>query len=86
MPGVMRAGMVRKIHGGVVLFDPSTVSGLGVWLKADEIGLADGTAVQTWSNEGSGADASQATSGKRPTFQTNEQNKLGDRPLRWHRR
>jgi hypothetical protein len=57
------------------LTDPTTITGCVLWLKADSLALSDGTAVATWADSsGNGNDATQATSGSRPTFQTNEIN------------
>lgn len=54
------------------------VSGLVLWLDASQItGLSDGGSVTTWEDKsGEGNDATQATAGFRPTYQTNEINSL----------
>ncbi len=54
-------------------FDPSSISNLAMWEKADAItGVSNGGAVATWSDSsGNGRDLTQATSGNRPTYQTN---------------
>lgn len=54
-------------------FDPSSVSSLAMWEKADAItGISNGGAVATWSDSsGNGRDLTQATAGNRPTYQTN---------------
>lgn len=58
-----------------VLTDPTTITGCKLWLKADVLVLSDGDPVATWpDSSGLGNDATQATSGNRPTFQTNEIN------------
>ena len=58
-----------------VLTDPSTIAGIKLWLKADALALSDGDPVATWTDSsGLGNNATQATSGSRPTFQTNEIN------------
>lgn len=50
-------------------FDPSTVSGLVAWWKADSLALNDGDAVATWLDSSiNGRDATQATSGQRPVY------------------
>lgn len=65
------------------LTDPSTITGCQLWLKADagvynDAGstlATDGQTVQQWNDQsGLGNNATQATSGNRPTFQTNEIN------------
>lgn len=50
--------------------DPSSVPGLRLWLDAASItGLADGDPVAVWPDRsGAGADATQATAGKRPVW------------------
>jgi len=49
---------------------------LKVWLKANELGLSNGAAVASWSNEGSDGDFTQSTTNYRPTFVTNQINSL----------
>lgn len=63
------------IGGG---FSPSDIAGLQVWLKADAItGLSDNDPVTTWEDSSSANhDATQATGGNKPTYQTNELNSL----------
>ena len=65
------------------LTDPTTITGCKCWLKADagaynDAGstlATDGQTVQQWNDQsGLGNNATQATSGSRPTFQTNEIN------------
>lgn len=58
---------------GAPAFDPTTIAGLALWLKADGItSLADGAAVATWPDEsGNAYDAAQATASAQPTFRTN---------------
>lgn len=65
--------------------DPSSISGLVLWLKAD-VGVyndagstlaTDTQTVQQWNDQsGNNNHVSQATSGKRPTFRTNIHNSL----------
>lgn len=52
---------------------PTDIGGLKLWLKADSLALSDGDPVATWADSsGLGNNATQGTSGFRPTFQTNE--------------
>lgn len=62
-------------HGAA---QPSDVSGLVSWFKADAItGLSDGNAVGTWPDSSTTAgDATQATSANRPLYKTNIVNSL----------
>ena len=62
----------------VIPFAPDDLSGLQLWLRADQIsGLSDGDLIQTWDDEsGNGRDATQATEAARPSYQTNEINGL----------
>jgi hypothetical protein len=82
MPGVMRMGMVRKIHGGAVAgpapIDPDAVSGLQGWWEADAIvGLNDGDPVATWEDSHtSNHDLVQPTGAQKPTYKTSIQNGL----------
>jgi hypothetical protein len=59
-------------------FDPASVAGLKLWLKADAItGLSDGDPVGTWEDSsGDNRDATQGTASKKPTYQTGEVNSL----------
>ena len=56
-----------------IAFSPEQVSGLELWLKADGItGLANADPIATWpDSSGNSRDATQATSGMRPTYRTN---------------
>lgn len=62
---------IPQIYGhGDDEFDPSTISGLQVWLKADAIeGLSDGQAVTTW--EDSSGQNHDATHSNSPVLKTN---------------
>jgi hypothetical protein len=62
--------------GGAAAFSPASIPGLKLWLDASQIvGLNDGDAVTTWSDlSGNGNDGTQATSSKKPTYQTSEIN------------
>jgi hypothetical protein len=58
-------------------FNPDSIAGLQVWLKADAIVAADGSSVTTWDDSSSANhDFTQGTAGSRPTYQTNELNGL----------
>lgn len=48
-------------------FDPLSIAGLAVWLKASDLALADGANVSTWPNPGSLADAA-AVGGFEPKY------------------
>jgi hypothetical protein len=79
---------VTAISGGVTvtisgssssdssLTNPTTVSGVAIWLDATTIvGLSDGDDVTTWSDlSGYGRHATQATAGNKPHYKTNIQN------------
>ena len=52
-------------------FDPSTITGCKLWLKADSLALSDGAAVSTWpDSSGLSNDATQATAGNKPIYKT----------------
>lgn len=52
-------------------FTPTQLSGLALWLKADSLGLSDGTAVSSWTDSsGNGRNAGQATGTKQPLCKT----------------
>ncbi len=58
-------------------FDPSSVAGLRLWLKADALALADNAPVEAWPDlSGSANNVEQATGMKMPTFKTNILNGL----------
>jgi hypothetical protein len=53
------------------------VAGAAAWWKADSLSLSDGDPVATWADStGNGFDATQATSGYRPTYETGVRNGL----------
>jgi PKD repeat protein len=60
--------------GGGPFVDPSSVPGLGLWLRADGlVGLADGDAVAAWTDvSGAGRHATQAVASKRPTYRADQ--------------
>lgn len=76
MPGLMRTGMVRRMHGGaappVDTISPDDIAGLSAWWKADFIaGLSDGDAVGTWEDaHTTNKDQTQATAANKPTYKT----------------
>lgn len=78
------AAIKKQAGGGGDPFSPDDIAGLHLWLKADGLvyntgttQATDGQTVETWVDaSGEGNDAVQATSGNRPTFQTNEINGL----------
>ncbi|HMV78673.1 MAG TPA: hypothetical protein PLJ29_11235 [Leptospiraceae bacterium] len=63
----------------VTLTAPRAYAGasLVIWLKADSLGLSDGTAVSNWNDlSGYGNHYTQATAGLRPTYRVNQINGL----------
>lgn len=60
--------------GGGGGFVPTDIAGCELWLDASQIvGLSDGDPVETWPDlSGNGNDATQASVGNQPTYQTNE--------------
>ncbi len=56
--------------GASVAFAPDDLSDLVVWLDADDTAFANNDAVDSWSNKGTGGDADQTDSAKRPIFKT----------------
>ena len=62
-------GLARSPGGGIA--DPTEVSGLLRWYEGDVLGLADGTAVSSWTDQSANADhAVQADSAKQPVLKT----------------
>ena len=58
-------------------WDPSRLSAgtLTAWYKADSLSLSDGSGVVVWTDSsGNGHDVTQLSSGRQPTFETNELN------------
>lgn len=76
-PTLAPLGFTRRTAGGGG-FTPADIAGLALWLDASQIvGLSDGDPVATWADEsGNSNDATQGTSGRRPTYQTGEINGL----------
>jgi hypothetical protein len=61
------------------LVDPTSISGLKLWLKADALALSDGTAVSSWTDSsGLGNHATQATGANQPILKTSI---LGGKPV-----
>lgn len=57
--------------GGAPAFDPLTITGLKLWLKADALALANDDPVTTWTDSsGLGNSAAQATVAQKPTYKT----------------
>jgi Concanavalin A-like lectin/glucanases superfamily len=56
---------------GQGLSDPGTIAGLKLWLKADSIALADGTATATWPDSSAGgSNFTQGTGVNQPIYKT----------------
>ncbi len=54
---------------------PDSISGLVLWLRADDLSLSNGDPVSSWTDRSSSAaNAAQATAGAQPTYQTNQIN------------
>lgn len=56
--------------------DPDDISGLQVWVKADQLVLNNNDLVATWADQSGNARNFTAAGGQRPTYQTNIQNGL----------
>jgi hypothetical protein len=62
---------------GAAFVDPTSIGGLKLWLKADALALADGTAVSSWTDSsGLGNNATQGTGANQPIFKTSILNSL----------
>jgi hypothetical protein len=73
-PGLVVPRAGREAAAG---FLPTDIAGLKLWLRADTLALSDTDPVATWNDEsGLGNHATQATSGNRPVYLTNQQNGL----------
>lgn len=70
------SGVIQSGRFGVAVFDPTTISGLHAWWKADALTLANDDPVSTYTDSsGNGRDLAQTLT-KRPTFKTNMHNSL----------
>jgi hypothetical protein len=54
--------------------DPSAITGLKTWFKADSLVLADGAAISTWTDSAGTANVVQATGANQPTYQASALN------------
>lgn len=55
-----------------VFFDPTTIAGCTFWVKADQLGLSNGTPVSSWLDQsGNGNNATQSASSNQPVYTTN---------------
>lgn len=53
-------------------FDPLSITGCKLWLKANSLSLNDGDPVTTWADQsGNGNDANQGTAGNKPLYKVN---------------
>lgn len=58
-------------------FNPKSIPGLQLWLKADSLSLNDNDAIGTWNDSsGNSNNATQAVAGSKPTYKTNIINSL----------
>jgi hypothetical protein len=55
----------------VAPFDPSTIAGLKLWLKADSLALSDGAVVATWTDNSGTANNATQTGTAQPVYKTN---------------
>jgi hypothetical protein len=63
--------MLVGLRGGAAPFDPSTITGLNLWLKADSLALSDGAAVSAWADSsGHGYAVTQATGANQPIYKS----------------
>ena len=66
-------------HRRTTDFNPASIAGLRVWLRADSLALADNTPVASWADlSGNGNSVTQATGMKQPTFKAAQ---LNGRPV-----
>lgn len=52
-------------------FDPSTITSLSLWLKADSLALNDGDPISSWPDDSSNGYDASGSGDSRPTFKTN---------------
>lgn len=78
MPGPGGVGFFQR-HAASGFTDPSSVSGLVAWWKADSLALTDGTAVSSWSDSsGHSHTLAQATGSLQPIYKTGI---IGGKPI-----
>jgi hypothetical protein len=73
---ILQDRAMRRPLYTVAAFSPTDVANLKVWLKADQISLADNDPIDTWADQSGNALDVTASSTARPTYQTNELNSL----------
>lgn len=69
----MNLGIHESGGGG---FDPTSISGLKLWLKADSFSGADGDPVGTWTDSSGSGNSATSSGSNRPTYKTNILNGL----------
>ena len=76
--GIAGTAITKPTANSAVAFDPKTISGLTVWLKADAGITKDGSnLVSDWTDQsGNGNNFSQSTAGNKPTYTASAQNGL----------
>lgn len=67
---VMVLAHPRRVQTPTSTFDPTTISGLTCWLRADSIPLNDGDVINSWEDESGLAHHFTALSGKQPLLKT----------------
>jgi hypothetical protein len=78
LPLVGQLSVLGSSRGIGAPFDPLSISGLRLWLKADAItGLSDGQALASWTDlSGQNNHATQGTGSRQPLYKTNALNGL----------
>lgn len=76
--GIAGTAISKPGTGGVAPFDPKSITGLTVWLKADAGITKDGSnLVSDWTDQsGNGNNFSQSSAGNKPTYTASAQNGL----------
>lgn len=64
--GTVSNGNVTNVS--ITCLEPTEISQLELWLKADALPLSNGASVSTWNSSFGSNDATQATTANRPTF------------------
>lgn len=57
-------------------WDPGDLAGIAIWLRADDIGQADASAVASWVDRIGSYDFAQSAAGQKPTFYTSTSARL----------
>lgn len=74
-------GSTQATSAGSVIFTPSVVSGIVLWVRADSLALADGAAVASWADSSNANAYAQGTGAAQPLYKNNGTDDINGLPV-----